>query len=105
MSDRGSMSVQSLRGFVGLVKLEGLDPTPVFTEAGIVAEDLADIDGRLEIARCEALASAVMMRLSERQILSAFSRLKAGDSAFSITSSATVARSASHSSAWRATRT
>jgi AraC-like DNA-binding protein len=79
MSDRGSMSVQSLRGFVGLVQLEGLDPAPVLAEAGITPEDLADIDGRLEIARCEALASAVVMRLSERQILSTFSRLKAGD--------------------------
>jgi AraC-like DNA-binding protein len=79
MSDRGSMSVQSLRGFVGLVSLEGLDAAPVLAEAGIAPEDLADIDGRIELARCEALASAVTMRLGDRQILSVFSRLKAGD--------------------------
>jgi AraC-like DNA-binding protein len=79
MADRGSMSVQALRGFLGLVALEGLDSAPVLADAGIGPDDLADIDGRLELARCEALASAVMRRVSERQILSVFSRLKAGD--------------------------
>lgn len=79
MSGRGSMSVQSLRGFLGLVALEGLDPTPVLAEAGVSPEDLADIDGRIELPRCEALAGAVMVRLGERQVLSVFSRLKAGD--------------------------
>jgi AraC-like DNA-binding protein len=79
MADRGSMSVQALRGFLGLVALEGLDSAPVLADAGIGPDDLSDIDGRLELARCEALASAVTRRLSERQILSVFSRLKAGD--------------------------
>jgi AraC-like DNA-binding protein len=51
----------------------------VLSEAGIVPEDLADIDGRLELPRCEALAGAVMTRLADRQVLSVFSRLKAGD--------------------------
>jgi AraC-like DNA-binding protein len=73
------MSVQSLRGFLGLVALEGLDPAPVLADAGVGPSDLADIDGRVELPRCEALASAVTRRLSERQILSVFSRLKAGD--------------------------
>jgi len=79
MSDRGSMSVQSLRGFLGLIALEGLDPAPVLAEAGVTSEDLADIDGRIELKRCEALAGAVMIRLGERHILSVFSRLKAGN--------------------------
>jgi AraC-like DNA-binding protein len=73
------MSVQSLRGFLGLVAREGLDSAPVLVEAGITAEDLADIDGRIELSRCESLAASVMRRLGERQILSVFSRLKAGD--------------------------
>ncbi|HEX6276735.1 MAG TPA: AraC family transcriptional regulator ligand-binding domain-containing protein [Polyangiaceae bacterium] len=73
------MSVQSLRGFLGLVSREGLDPTPVLAEAGVTAEDLSDIDGRIELSRCEGLAGAVIRRLGERQILSVFSRLKAGD--------------------------
>ncbi|HEX6763942.1 MAG TPA: AraC family transcriptional regulator ligand-binding domain-containing protein [Polyangiaceae bacterium] len=79
MSDRGSLSVQALRGFLGLVALEGLDTAPVLAEAGVAATDLADIDGRLELPKCEALASAVMMHLAERQILRVFGRLKAGD--------------------------
>jgi AraC-like DNA-binding protein len=79
MSSRGSVSVQSLRGFLGLVSLEGLDPAPVLAEAGVTAEDLSDIDGRIELSRCEGLAGAVMRSLGERQILSVFSRLKAGD--------------------------
>jgi AraC-like DNA-binding protein len=73
------MSVQSLRGFLGLVSREGLDPAPVLAEAGVTAEDLSDIDGRIELSRCESLAGAVMRRLGERQVLSVFSRLKAGD--------------------------
>jgi AraC-like DNA-binding protein len=73
------MSVQALRGFLGLVALEGFDSAPVLAQAGITPEDLSDIDARIDLSRCEALASGVMRRLGERQVLSVFSRLKAGD--------------------------
>jgi len=79
MSDRGSMSVQSVRGVLRLVTGEGVDPAPLLANAGIDDEDLANIDDRIELAKCEALASAVLLHLGERRIVSAFSRLKAGD--------------------------
>ncbi len=79
MTNRGSLSVQSLRAFVGLAAAHGIDPGPILGAAGIRAEVLADIDGRLELEVAEVVAHHVMERLTERQILLVFRQVKPGD--------------------------